>query len=178
MFTCTVNILKLCYSQFLKGSIQVRLFPAVWGVSYQRKGKRRPETSQEVCTPRVYKPSQKNQIMHISTHPKWPCSVLPHQYVWVIRGKTFHFFCVPSIHDRFGFSVIYEMNPVRSRFNRVVRKLGDIYSTPSVILSLKNQRISDCRQFSLFKAEPGSLIRGVVSSTERCCSMHKVGEFG
>ena len=35
-------------------------------------------------------------------------------------------------------------------------------------------KISDCRQFSPFKTEQGNLIRGVVSSTERCCSMHKL----
>ena len=35
-------------------------------------------------------------------------------------------------------------------------------------------KISDCRQFSPFKTEQGNLIRGVVTSTERCCSMHKL----
>ena len=78
MFTWTVNIWKLCYLQFLKPATHFGLLPAT---SYQRKGKRCPETSQEVCTPPVYKPFQRNLAMHISIYPKWPCSVLPHQYV-------------------------------------------------------------------------------------------------
>ena len=65
VFTWTVNIWKLCYLQFLKATTHFGLLSAT---SYHRKGKRCLETSQEVCTPSVYKPFQRNLVMHISTY--------------------------------------------------------------------------------------------------------------
>ena len=81
MFTWTIDSWKLGYSQFLKAGTQVGLFPLERGASHQRKGKRCSQTSQEFAFLVIISCVYKNQAMHVSTYPNWPCSVLPHQYV-------------------------------------------------------------------------------------------------
>ena len=68
MFTWTIDSWKLGYSQFLKAELS-------------EVGEEVLTDLTRICIPLNISCVCKNQAMHVSTYPNWPCSVLPHQYV-------------------------------------------------------------------------------------------------
>ena len=69
--------------------------------------------------------------------------ILPYDKVGIITTNAIHLFCVSKLHKRFCDLIICEMNPVRSCLDIQTCKWHSMYSASSVILSIKDENVSD-----------------------------------